>query len=203
MGGPALGGPVTEAAARRIGILGGTVDPPHAGHLALAETARRQLGLDEVVVIPAGQPPHKLGRRISPAADRLAMVELATAGMADTSVDRIEIDRAGPSFTIDTLTERAARAAADGVPIEPTLIMSRDAFADRPPWRDPEGIAGLARVAVATRPGHEPPDVAAVTERIPGLLGRVDILDGPHVDVSATEIRDRVRANEPIDGLVP
>ena len=194
---------MTEAATRRIGILGGTFDPPHAGHLALAETARRQLGLDEVLVIPAGQPPHKLGRPISPAADRLAMVELATAGMPGTSVGRNEIDRAGPSYTVDTLTELARRAAAVGAPIEPTLIMSSDAFRDLPTWRNPDGIAALARVAVATRPGHEPPDVAAVTARIPGLLGRVDMLDGPHVDVSATEIRRRVRANEPIDDLVP
>jgi nicotinate-nucleotide adenylyltransferase len=194
---------VSDAAGRRVGILGGTFDPPHNGHLALATAARDQLGLEQVVFIPAGQPPHKVGRPITAALHRLAMVELAVAPAAQMAVERIEIDRPGPSFTVDTLDELCRRAAAAGRPIEPTLIMSSDAFAELSTWRKPDRIVALAGIAVATRPGHPPPDVAAVGARIPGLLGRVDILDGPHVDISATEIRRRVAIDEPIDGLLP
>ncbi len=192
-----------RAGVRRVGLLGGTFDPPHLGHLALAEAALDQLGLDEVVFIPAGSPPHKLGRRITPAADRLAMVELATSGLERVSVDRLEIDRPGPSFTVDTVEALLERAAAAGERIAPTLIMSSDAFADLPAWRDPERLVGLARIAVAARPGHASPDLVALERRVPGVLDRANMIDGPRVDVSATDIRRRVAAGQPIDDLVP
>lgn len=214
MGGPALGGPLTagDAAAagaggattavRRIGMLGGTFDPIHRGHLGLAHAAQRELGLDEIVFVPAGAPPHKLGRRISPAADRLAMVELAVEGEPGFGVSRIEIDRPGPSYTADTVAQLLDSAAAAGRPIEVTVILSVDAFADLPAWHDPERLVHDARLAVAPRPGHASPDMAGLEARLPGLAGRVTVLAGPNIDISASDIRARVRRGDPIDDLV-
>jgi nicotinate-nucleotide adenylyltransferase len=183
-------------------MLGGTFDPIHRGHLALAHAARTELGLDEIVFVPAGIPPHKIGRRISPSADRLAMVELAIAGEPGFTVSRVEIDRPGPSFTADTVEGMLEAAAADR-PIEITVILSVDAFADLPTWRDPGRLVALARLAVAPRPGHASPDMAALGARVPGLAGRVSVLAGPNLDVSASDIRGRVGRGEPIGDLVP
>jgi nicotinate-nucleotide adenylyltransferase len=209
-----VGGPLTSGAAaaasagrasnvRRVGVLGGTFDPIHRGHLALAHAARTELGLDEILFVPAGIPPHKIGRRISPAADRLAMVELAIAGERGFSVSRVEIDRPGPSFTADTVTELHEAAASSDSPIEVTVILSVDAFADLPNWHDPGRLASLARLAVAPRPGHASPDMAAIETRVPALAGRVSLLSGPNLDVSASDIRGRVGRGEPIVNLVP
>ena len=209
MGGPLTSGDVAAtnpgraSNVRRVGLLGGTFDPIHRGHLALAHAARTELGLDEIVFVPAGIPPHKIGRRISPAADRLAMVELAIAGERGFSASRVEIDRPGPSFTADTVTELHEAAASSGSPIEVTVILSVDAFADLPNWHDPGRLAGLARLAVAPRPGHASPDMAAIEARVPGLAGRVSVLSGPNLDVSASDIRGRVGRGEPIVNLVP
>lgn len=190
-------------AVRSVGILGGTFDPIHLGHLALADCALRQLPIDELVLIPAGSPPHKLDRRISPARHRLAMARLAVAGRPDVVVDPIEIGRSGPSYTVDTVAALLAAAERAGRPIAPTVIMSADAFADLPTWHDPERLVSLARIAVAPRRGHELPDPAPVIERLPGLSGRLDLFDGPDLDVSASDIRACVRTGRSIAGLVP
>ena len=201
MGGAALGGSLRLDGVRRIGILGGTFDPIHVGHVALARAALAELELDEILFVPAFQPPHKIGRPISPAKDRLAMVELAIAAIDRTSVSRIELDRPGASYTADTV-DALAGATGDSTPVDLTLILSVDAFADLPSWHDPDRIAARCRVAVAPRPGHASPDVEAVVERLPQLEGRVSVLSGPNVDVSASDIRRRVASGEPIDGLV-
>jgi nicotinate-nucleotide adenylyltransferase len=184
-------------------MLGGTFDPIHRGHLALADAARTELGLDEIVFVPAGIPPHKIGRRISPSADRLAMVELAITGEPGFSVSRVEIDRPGPSFTADTVEGMLADAVAADRPIDVTVILSVDAFADLPNWHDPGGLVAVARLAVAPRPGHASPDMAGLEARIPGLAGRVSVLSGPNIDVSASDIRGRVARGESIGDLVP
>lgn len=191
------------AATRQVGILGGTFDPIHLGHLALARAAQAALGLDEIVFVPAGLPPHKLGSRITPADDRLAMVELAVEGEPRWSVSRIEIDRPGPSYTIDTVESLLGEAAAARQPLELTLILSVESFADLPTWHDPARLLGLARVAVAPRAGHPAPTADWVRERLPGLEGRIAVLDGPQLDVSASDIRARVAAGRPITRLVP
>lgn len=208
------GGPVTARAAgaaeqrertgtAEIGMLGGTFDPIHAGHLALARVALDQLGLDRILFVPAGQPPHKRGRPITPAADRLAMVELAIAGEPRFRVSRMEIDRPGPSYTADTAEALVAGRESDDGPIGLTVILSAETFADLPSWHEPARLLRLARIAVAPRPGHPAPTPGWLAQRLPGFADRVVILEGPHLDISASDIRARVAAGSPIEGLVP
>jgi nicotinate-nucleotide adenylyltransferase len=192
-----------SAATARIGMLGGTFDPIHAGHLALARVALDQLGLDQVLFVPAGQPPHKRGRPITGAEDRLAMVELAIAGEPRFDVSRIEIDRPGPSYTADTAEALVTGSEADDPPIELTVILSAESFAELPSWHDPARLLRLARIAVAPRPGHPAPTPAWLAQRLPGFGDRVIVLEGPHLDTSASDIRARVAAGRPIDQLVP
>jgi nicotinate-nucleotide adenylyltransferase len=200
---PAAGADRAGIAARRVGILGGTFDPIHNGHIALAVRALAELPIDELVVIPAGNPPHKLGRRTAPAADRLAMVALAVDDLERVTVDPLETERPGPSYTVDTVAELMATAAAAGRPIAPTVIMSADTFAELPTWHEPDRLVELARIAVAPRRGHRLPDPEPLIARLPGLAGRIEMFDGPDLDVSASEIRARVADGRPIDDLVP
>lgn len=202
-GGSAPPEPERPSPARLVGVLGGTFDPIHLGHLALGDAARHELGLDEVLFVPAGEPPHKLGRRITAASHRLAMVELAIAGRPRFVASRIEIDRAGPSYTVETLEALLTRAAAGGRPIEVTLILSAESFAELPTWRRGADLLRLARIAVAPRPGHPTPTPARLSLELPGVDERVDVLAGPHLDISASAIRARVAAGRSIDGLVP
>jgi nicotinate-nucleotide adenylyltransferase len=185
-----------------IGMLGGTFDPIHAGHLALAHVALDQLKLDRILFVPAGQPPHKRGRPITAAADRLAMVELAIAGEPSFAVSRIEIDRPGPSYTSDTVEALVAGRETDDRLAEITVILSAESFADLPSWHEPARLLGLARIAVAPRLGHPAPTPAWLAQRLPGYADRVVVLEGPHLDVSASDIRARVAAGRSIDGLV-
>jgi nicotinate-nucleotide adenylyltransferase len=191
-----------HAALARIGMLGGTFDPIHVAHVAVAHAARRELDLDEVLVIPAALPPHKLGARMAPAADRLAMVELAVADEPGLSASRIEIDRNGPSWTIDTVASILDGAHADGREIELTLILSADAFAGLPTWHEPERLLRLVRIAVAPRPGTAPPSIADLPAELRDSASGIAILVGPNMDVSATDIRRRVAAGLSIEGLV-
>jgi len=186
----------------RVGILGGTFDPIHVAHVAVAHAARRELGLDEVLVIPARQPPHKLGVAMAPAPDRLAMVELAVAGEEGLRASRIEIDREGPSWTIDTVTSLLDAAQAADRELDLTMILSADAFVGLPTWHDPDRLLRLVRVAVAPRPGTGAPSAEALPAQLRAAGPGITILSGPNLDVSATEIRRRVAAGESIDGLV-
>jgi nicotinate-nucleotide adenylyltransferase len=218
MGGATVGGSVTRGGAApartsgirkpiataRIGMLGGTFDPIHAGHLALAHVALDQLGLDRVLFVPAGQPPHKRGRPITEAEDRLAMVELAIADEPRFGVTRMEIDRPGPSYTADTAEALVAgRREFDGEPVDLTVILSAESFADLPSWHDPARLLRLARIAVAPRLGHPAPTPGWLAQRLPGFADRVVVLEGPHLDVSASDIRARVAAGRSIEQLVP
>jgi nicotinate-nucleotide adenylyltransferase len=190
-----------------LGILGGTFDPIHLAHLAIAEQAREDLGLREVVFIPAGTPPHKPGRPISPAEHRVAMVELAIAGNASFRVSRIEVDRSGPSYTIDTLrvlTTGDGGSAADGVPVNDiVLIVSAEALAAFPEWRKPNEVLDLARVAVVPRRGCPTPGRAWLEEQFPGRSDRFLFLAGPDLGHSASDIRARVVHGRSIRYLVP
>ena len=191
-----------RSATAAIGMLGGTFDPVHVAHVAVAQAARRELALDEVLLVPAGLPPHKLGVAMAPAADRLAMVELAIAGEEGLSVSRIEIDRPGPSWTVDTVTGLLDGGRARGREIDLTIILSADAFAGLPTWHEPERLVRLARIAVAPRPGQAPPSIEALPEELRRSATGIAILRGPNLDVSSTEIRRRVAAGRSIDGLV-
>ena len=190
---------MTRAAAP-VGLLGGTFDPIHNGHLAIAATVRSALDLAGVVFIPAGIPPHKPGQPVSPAADRQAMVELAIASEPAFSLSPIELERPGLSYTVDTLGGLAAdQRYAGGL----EFILSAEALAGFPSWREPARILELARLAVVPRAGARPFDRAWFDGHLPGWRERVDFVDGPLIDVSASVIRDRVRSGLPIDGLVP
>ncbi|HXF52386.1 MAG TPA: nicotinate-nucleotide adenylyltransferase [Dehalococcoidia bacterium] len=186
----------------RVGVLGGTFDPIHIGHLVLAEQAREQLGLDEVLFVPAGDPWRKAGKRITPALDRRAMVELAIAGNPAFRCSSIEIDRAGPSYTVDTLaTLRAERPEG-----ELYFIVGEDALFDLPNWKDPARIVSLALVAVARRGPESRLDglTAGEAERlVPGLGGRLVRVDMPVIGVSATDLRARLRRGASVRYLVP
>jgi nicotinate-nucleotide adenylyltransferase len=179
---------------RRIGVFGGTFDPPHLGHLVLAEWAWARLRLDRVLLVPAGAPPHKLARRLSEPAHRLAMARLAVRGNPALAVADLEARRAGPSFTVDTLG--ALRARHPGARL--FLLMGADSLADFPTWREPERIARLATLVVAARPRRG----ATRRARLP-RGARVVHLDNPLVDISSSALRARARARRPLRYLVP
>lgn len=174
----------------RLGLLGGTFDPPHLGHLALAYDAIEQLPLDRVLLIPAARQPLKAGAEMSASAHRLAMTRLLAALDPHLAVDPVEVERAGLSFTVDTV--RALRASHPGA--ELTLLMGEDTAATLPQWREPQALAALVRVAVAARSGSSGTLPAGFDAR--WLAAR-------RIDLSATELRARVRAGRPIRGLVP
>ena len=186
-----------------IGILGGTFDPFHDGHLALARAARDQLGLERVLVVPAANPPHKRDRPIGDGEIRLALVEAGIAGEPRLEASRIELDRDGPSWTVDTVAALADMERAAGREPDLTVILSAESFAGLRTWHEPDRLLDLARVAVAPRAGHESPDPAAIAAEFPGHPDRIVVIDGPRVGVSASEVRRRSAAGEPLTGLVP
>ena len=202
---PADGGDARINAAARagVGVMGGTFDPVHLGHLAVAEEAREALGLASVLFVPAGVPPHKPPAAVTAVEDRVAMVELAIADNPAFRLSRVEVDRDGPSFTVDTLQALADAEAAAGRESSLTLILSAETFAGLPAWRDPDRLFELARVAVVPRSGHEAPDDAWLDSEFPGASSRVVRLDGPVLHISSTAIRDRIATGRSIRYLVP
>jgi len=186
-----------------LGVLGGTFDPIHVAHLALAQEAAESLGLERVLFVPAGSPPHKPGIRISSGPDRLAMVELAIAGNARFASSRIELDRDGPSWTVDTLEALDASRRVDGVAGDVTLILSADAFLGLMAWRDPRRVLTLARLAVAPRDGYPEADPAFLATSLPDLADRAVFLDGPRIRLSASTLRERAAAGRSLRYLVP
>jgi nicotinate-nucleotide adenylyltransferase len=183
----------------KMGILGGTFDPPHNGHLHLAESARRVLKLDEVVFIPAKQPPHKLDDPISPLPIRVAMLECALHGHPKFVISMIEAEREGPSYTVDTLRELRKTAGKDA---ELYFIMGEDSLKNLPTWHLPEEIVKLAHLAVLQRPGYDA-NVEALEQKVKGVEKSVVLLDGFEIEISSTDIRERVRCHESIAELVP
>lgn len=185
---------------RRVGILGGTFDPVHIGHLAAAEAAREALGLERVVFIPAGRPPHKDPAGITPAEHRYRMTVLATAGNPRFRVSRIEIDRPGPSYTVDTLRELAGRLPGCGL----VFITGVDSFLDVASWKDAGELFRLSEFAVVSRPGF---DGGALERVLAGLeewqRARVHAVGAAGLDVSSRDLRERVRAGRSIRYLVP
>jgi len=202
-----IGGSTVSAAASSvagsIGVMGGTFDPVHLGHLAVAEEAREVLGLECVLFIPAGVPPHKPGHEVVAAEHRVAMVEVAIADNPAFRLSRIEIERTGPSWTVDTLDRLAADEHAAGREPDLTLILSAETFRGLPGWHRPERLFAAARVAVVPRAGLEAPGDAWLAEQFPGVPTRVARLDGPRLRISSTEIRDRLAAGRSIRYLVP
>ena len=177
----------------RVGVFGGTFDPPHVGHLLLATDAREALRLDRLIFIPAGAQPFKVETPpIASAGDRLEMVRLAVADDANYAVDDAEIGRKGLSYTVDTLEHLAARFGG----AELFLLMGQDALAGFPQWRNPGRIRELATLAVMERSGDRGSRIEVAAEGVVTVSTR-------RVDVSSTEIRERVRAKKSIKGFVP
>lgn len=195
------------SASGRLGVLGGTFDPIHVGHLAIAEEAREALGLERVLFVPAGRPWQKVDRAVSEASDRLAMVELAIAGNPAFECSRIEVERPGPTYSVDTLAALAAVERAAGREPDLWFILSAEALRGLPTWREPDRLLELCRLAVVPRAGigerGEPVDEGWLRANLPGREGRVRSLAGPRLGISASEIRARVAAGRSIRYLVP
>ncbi|MEO8208273.1 MAG: nicotinate (nicotinamide) nucleotide adenylyltransferase [Chloroflexota bacterium] len=198
-----------------VGVMGGSFDPIHLGHLAVAEEARDALGLEKILFVPAGLPPHKPGGTIASADDRVAMTQLAIAGNPAFAVSRIDVDRAGPSYTNDTIALLAAEASDDQASADPsarraasgsvdlTLIMSAETLAGLPGWHEPRQLLAACRIAVVPREGYPVPDPTSLARQFPGLEDRFDLLAGPRLGISSTAIRERVAAGRSIRYLVP
>jgi len=204
-----MGGPVThwiEPADRRVGIVGGTFDPIHYGHLVIAEQVREALGLDRVLFVPAALPPHKLDEEVAAATDRAAMVELAIAGNPAFAMSEIELRRGGPSYTADTLGELVDEAARQGVARELYFILSAEALAGLGSWHDPARLLELARLAVVPRPGAPLPDAARLVSVLPGgaaSVSRVVCVETVPLAHSASDVRVRAASGRSIRYLVP
>ena len=185
---------------KNIGLMGGTFDPVHLGHLAVAEEACRQVGMSEVVFVPAGHPYFKALARITPAEHRLKMLELALAGKPGFRISLIEIQRPGPSYAVDTVSRMREKLDPGD---EIYFILGWDSVLTLPRWQEPERLISLCRLVVAPRPGFPKPDIGIVEKDLPGISQRSVILEKPVVDISSTDIRERIRAGLPVDGLLP
>ena len=183
-----------------IGVLGGTFDPIHMGHLVLAEEVRARLDLAEILFVPAGQPWLKVGSPVSSAGHRVEMVRLAIADRPYFKLSTIEIERAGPTYTVDTIAELKAQLGAGD---ELFFILGRDNLAELPRWWQPERLITMCRLVAVPRPGYPLPDLKALEASIPGLSQRVMLMDKPEIDISASAIRDRVARGLSIHHLVP
>jgi nicotinate-nucleotide adenylyltransferase len=181
----------------RIGILGGTFDPIHYGHLAIAEEARVLLQFDQVLFVPAAQQPLKRNGHVATPTQRLEMARLACADNPNFVVSPLEIERQGPSYTADTL--RALDAAGLG---ELHFILGADATAEIYRWRAASTIIELARIVVVGRPGVAL-DHAALDRKLPGLARRLTLLDGPRLEISSSAMRQRIAAGQPIRYQTP
>lgn len=173
----------------KVGLLGGTFDPIHLGHLRAAENAREALGLDAVTFVPARTPPHRKGPLATPL-DRYAMVAIATSGHPAFSVSDAELRREGPSYTVHTVQEWLHEHPEDSV----VLVVGSDTYSEMATWKEPERLFSLCSVAVAARPGDP--------LTTPGQH-KAEMIDGPGLPISSTEIRRRVSARQSVRYLVP
>ncbi len=181
-----------------LGLLGGTFDPPHFGHLHIARAACEQLNLDRVLFVPAGVQPLKQGQVISPPAQRARLVELAIADQPCFALSRLDLDRPGPHYTVDLLALVHQQYPAAAV----WFIMGEDSLSDLLRWREPQRLITLARLAVLRRPGYEP-DWPTLDAALPDLRDHLDWLDHAEIDISARVIRQRVKDGLPIAEFVP
>jgi len=181
-----------------IGVLGGTFDPVHIGHLVVAEEARIKLGLSEVFFVPAGQPWLKLDRNITAAVHRVEMVRCAIADNPHFKLCTLEVERPGPSYTVDTLTMLRKQLGSEASFF---FILGRDTLAELPLWKEPQKLVQLCRLVVPPRLGSK--DLKHLETAIPGLLDKVIQLDMPVIGISSSEIRQRIAQGLTIRYLVP
>lgn len=183
---------------QRIGILGGTFDPIHYGHLVIAEEARWGLHLDRVYFVPAAEQPFKSGHHCASAQQRLEMVRLACHGNPAFIPSDVELQRQPPSFTVDTLRTFHSMVASAQL----WFILGGDALNSLPQWRAAHEIIRLARLAAVGRPGVAP-DLSRLDAALPGLASRTDPLIGPLLDISSTALRQRIAAGQPVRYQMP
>ncbi len=181
----------------RLGVMGGTFDPIHYGHLVTAEEAQVQFGLDGVWFVPTGKPWMKEHEVVSPAEDRYLMTVIATASNPQFRVSRMEVDRDGPTFTVDTL--RGLKAEL-GEEVDLVFITGADAVVEIFQWKDPGELFALAHFIAATRPGY---DIAAFEAHAPTKVPGITVMNIPALAISSTDIRARVAQGRPIRYLVP
>jgi len=184
----------------KLGIFGGTFDPVHYGHLLLAEQCLEQCRLDQIWVIPAGVPPHKLEQTIAPGKARAEMLELAVAGHDRFRIDRRELDRADPCYTVETL----AALDAEDPSRELFFLLGADSLVDFPTWREPRRIVELAHLAIVNRGTAPPPDLGPLRPLLgTALESRLQFVTMPGVDISSSDIRRRVREGMSIRYMTP
>jgi len=183
-----------------IGVLGGTFDPIHNGHLLMAEEARARLNLTVVLFVHAGQSWLKVDSPISAAEHRVQMVHLAIADKPYFKLSGMEIERAGPSYTVDTIAELRSQI---GEGDELFFILGQDNLTQLPQWKEPSRLVEMCYLVAVPRPGSPSPNLKALEASIPGISQRVMLLDKPVIDISASAIRDRVARGLSIDHLVP
>ncbi len=183
-----------------IGVLGGTFDPIHNGHLIVAEEARARVNLAETLFVPAGQPWLKMDRPISAVEHRVEMVRLAIADKPYFKLSTVDIDRASPSYTIDTIADLQGQIGAED---ELFLILGWDSLAELPQWHEPSQLITMCRLVVVPRPGYPRPKLKQLEASIPSISQRVMVMDGPEIDISASLVRERVAKGLYVRHLVP
>jgi nicotinate-nucleotide adenylyltransferase len=182
----------------KIGILGGTFDPLHMGHLTMAECARDQLGLDKVLFLPVGQPPHKLGREISAIDHRIKIVELGIAGNSQFQLDTTDANRPAPHTTVTLLPLIQQQYPTAQL----WLIIGMDSLVDFPNWVEPQKIIQQCRLAVVPRPDYVA-DWEILEREIAGIYAQTDLIHAPAISLAATDIRQRIQNHQSITYLVP
>jgi len=183
-----------------IGVLGGTFDPIHNGHLIVAEEARARVNLAETLFVPAGQSWLKTDRPISAVEHRVEMVRLAIADKPYFKLSTVDIERAGASYTIDTIADLQGQIGAED---ELFLILGWDSLAELPQWHEPSQLITMCRLVVVPRPGYPRPKLKKLEASIPGLSQRVMFMEGPEIDISASLVRERVAKGLYVRHLVP
>jgi nicotinate-nucleotide adenylyltransferase len=183
----------------RVGVLGGTFNPPHIGHLVCAQEALVQLELERVLLVPVREPPHKAIEADPGVEHRVALCEAAVAGDDRLAVSRVDADRPGPSWTVDTLR----RLHADEPEHDLTFVVGGDMAYSLPTWREPEAVLELAELGVAEREGVRRADIVERLEPLSGALGRVRFFEMPRIDVSSSFLRRQVATGRPVRYLVP
>lgn len=182
----------------RVGIFGGTFDPIHYGHLVAAEEARTVLGLEKVLIVPAGQPPHKSAQPVTATDHRVAMVQLAIASNPAFVMSRVDLDRPGPHYSVDMVT-RLRRELGPG---DVYLIVGMDSLMDLPGWHEAERLMGLCYIVGVNRPGYTY-DLAPLEKAVPGISAHIQVLEAPQLEIASHDLQDRVRRGLPIKYQVP
>ncbi|MCX5993558.1 MAG: nicotinate-nucleotide adenylyltransferase [Chloroflexi bacterium] len=184
----------------KVGIMGGTFDPPHIAHLIMAEVARVRLELDKVVFIPSGDPWMKSDHIVTSAEKRVEMVSLAIATNPVFSLSLIEVNRPGPTYTIDTIEQLLGEVGCDAGLF---LLLGWDSVAELPSWKAPYRISKMARVVALPRTGFAKPDLAGLEKAMPGIGDRIVYIDEPSLSISSTCIRQRVMEGKSVRYMVP